>query len=62
MISSSVMAQNTLDTASKNSGQETTAKTDTLPDIIKEYMIKEKLSIIKSRFPENQNHKKCDDF
>ena len=39
MISSSVMAQNTLDTASKNSGQETTAKTDTLPDIMKEYMI-----------------------
>lgn len=39
MISSSVMAQNTLDTASKNSGQETTAKADTLPDIMKEYMI-----------------------
>ena len=33
------MAQNTLDTASKNSGQETTAKADTLPDIMKEYMI-----------------------
>ena len=28
----------------------------------KEYMIKEKLSITKSRFPENKNHKKCDDF
>ena len=39
MISSSVMAQNTLDTASKNSGQETTAKADTLPDMMKEYMI-----------------------
>ncbi len=37
MISSSVMAQNTLDTASKNSGQETTAKADTLPDIIKNH-------------------------
>ena len=36
MISSSVMAQNTLDTASKNSGQEATAKADTLPDIMKE--------------------------
>ncbi len=35
MISSSVMAQNTLDTASKSSGEKTTAKADTLPDIIK---------------------------
>ena len=25
-------------------------------------LIKEKLSITKSRLPKNQNHKKCDDF
>ena len=39
MFSSSVMAQNTLDATSKKSGQETTVKTDTLPEIMKEYMI-----------------------
>ena len=37
MFSSSVMAQNTLDATSKKSGQETTVKTDTLPEIMKEY-------------------------
>lgn len=39
MISSSVMAQNTLDAASKSSEEKTTIQADTLPDTMKEYMI-----------------------
>lgn len=39
MISSAVMAQNTLDSVSKDSEQNTAIPADTLPDIMKEHMI-----------------------